>query len=200
MHQSSSRDYVDAVHKFSSHGFNKKYHDEPPKRDSSKYQTDFINKCKYCSYSHKRGACPAYAQMCNNSNRKGHYSMCCTNKKRKAKKIKIHKRSDVTSTGSETDVKFDHFFIGCVSDDDLISFGVDWCIDLKTKGTIINYKIDSGAEANILPLKQYRKLVKQPKLNSPKCKLSAYNGTDIPVKGSCILYIFIKILQFKFYS
>ena len=74
----------------------------------------FINKCKFCSYSHKRGACPAYAQMCNNCNRKGHYSMCCTNKKRKSKKInEIHKYSDVTSTDSETDVKFDHFFRVC---------------------------------------------------------------------------------------
>ena len=135
MQQSSSRDYVDAVHKFSSHGFNKNDHDKTPKRD----QTDFINKCKFCSCSHKRGACPACAQMCNNCNIKGHYSMCCTNKKRKSKKInEIHKRSDVTSTDSETDVKFDHFFtIGCVSDDDLISFGDDWCINLKKQMVLL---------------------------------------------------------------
>ena len=41
MQQSSSHEYVDAVYKFSSHGFNKNYHDKTPKRDSSKYQTDF---------------------------------------------------------------------------------------------------------------------------------------------------------------
>ena len=34
----------------------------PPRTYSSK----MINKCKFCSYSHKRGSCPAYGKLCNN--------------------------------------------------------------------------------------------------------------------------------------
>ena len=89
--------------------------------------------------------------------------MCCS-KNKKSRKVNQITQSEVSSRESEPEEHFEHFFIGTVSDNDLISFDDDWCIDLKTNGTIINYKIDSGAQANILPLKQYRKLVKQPKL------------------------------------
>ena len=30
-----------------------------------------------------------------------------------------------------------------------------WSIDLDTNGTLINFKIDSGAQVNILPLNEY---------------------------------------------
>ena len=74
-----------------------------------------------------------------------------------------------------------------ISDRDLISFDDEWCVDLNTHGTVITYKIDSGAQANILPLKDYKKIISPPALTTPRCKLSAYNGSDIPVKGSCTL-------------
>ena len=54
----------------------------------------------------------------------------------------------------------------------------------------MNYKIDTGAQANIIPWKQFCRLVDKPKLKkTTKVKLTAYNGTDIPVKGSCLLKI-----------
>ena len=74
---------------------------------------------------------------------------------------------------------------------DLISFKEenDWCIDLNTNGTVVKFKIDTGAQANVLPWKVYSKLLKLPKLNKSKVKLTAYNDTDIPVRGSCIAHI-----------
>lgn len=46
-------------------------------------------------------------------------------------------------------------------------------------------------------MKQFRKLVQKPRLNKSKAKLSAYNGTNIPVKGSCILSVEHKNSRFS---
>ena len=65
----------------------------------------------------------------------------------------------------------------------------EWTIDLTVNKTFINVKIDSPAEANIIPLCEYRNIRNRPKLHKPRVKLTAYNGTNIPVEGSCILYV-----------
>ena len=49
----------------------------------------------------------------------------------------------------------------------------------------INFKIDSGAQVNTLPLHKYYRLQNRPKLHSTSIKLSAYDGSNIPLKGSC---------------
>ena len=73
-----------------------------------------------------------------------------------------------------------------IQDNDFISFVDEWKIDLSSNGTPVNYKIDSGSQANILP---FDHLAKPPKLNQTKVSLLAYNSTDIPIKGSCIVNI-----------
>ena len=62
-------------------------------------------------------------------------------------------------------------------------------IDLDGNGTLINFKVDSEAQVKILPLNEYYRLKNRPKLHSTCIKLSAYNSSDIPLKGSCIVCI-----------
>ena len=50
-----------------------------------------ITNCNYCSYSHDRGACPAYSKTCNTCRKRGHFSKCC-----KAKKVS-HKVSQISN-------------------------------------------------------------------------------------------------------
>ena len=44
---------------------------------------EMLMKCKFCSYAHKRGSCPAYDKVCNSCHKKGHFSKCCVNCKGK---------------------------------------------------------------------------------------------------------------------
>ena len=37
----------------------------------------------------------------------------------------------------------------------------DWTIDLETNGTDVTYKIDSGAQADVTPLRNVRRLLNQ---------------------------------------
>lgn len=63
----------------------------------------------------------------------------------------------------------------------------EWNIILSTNGTEVKYKLDTGAEANVISISDIKKLYKSPKINPTKAKLSAYNGTSIPVVGCSIL-------------
>jgi len=43
------------------------------------------------------------------------------------------------------------FFIGVVSENKNSNSDKDWIVKLRTNGTEIRYKIDTGAQANVLP-------------------------------------------------
>ena len=44
---------------------------------SQKESPDLIKKCKFCSFSHKRGAYPACGKLCNNCKKENHFAKCC---------------------------------------------------------------------------------------------------------------------------
>ena len=86
----------------------------------------------------------------------------------------------------------EHLFIGAVTSEENLKFeesDKEWSIDLDTNGTLKNFKIDSGIQVNILPLNEYHRLQNRPKLHSTSIRLSVYNGSHIPLKGSCIVRI-----------
>ena len=62
----------------------------------------------------------------------------------------------------------------------------EWSRLLDTNGSDIEYKIDTGAQCNVLPKVVYNQLLDRPKLKKTSVKLSAYNGTEIPVSGKCL--------------
>ena len=60
---------------------------------------------------------------------------------------------------------------------------------METNGSNVWYKLDTGAQVNVLPKYQDNRLLLKAKLKSTKVKLTAYNGTNIPVFGRCIVQI-----------
>ena len=115
-----------------------------------------ITNCKFCSYTHNRGSCPAYHKNCNLCKKRGHFSKCCTNKQRiKVNEIKCQIEPE---TSSESDVS-ETLFIGTITGNDLISFDdKEWAIDIVANNTVINFKIDTGAQANILSIGKETKI------------------------------------------
>ena len=53
----------------------------------------------------------------------------------------------------------------------------------------IRLKLDTGAEVNVIPYSNFKKIaqVSNIKLRKPKPKLTAYNGQGIPVTDVCNL-------------
>ena len=65
----------------------------------------------------------------------------------------------------------------------------EWTVEMQTNGSSVSFKLDTGAQVNVLPKSQYDRLLRKPKLKNTKVKLTAYNGTSIPVVGRCIVRI-----------
>ena len=62
----------------------------------------------------------------------------------------------------------------------------DWAMDLEANGTQLKFKLDTGAQCNILPKSIYLKLRKKPKLHKTKISLKAHNNSTISVCGTDI--------------
>ena len=186
---------------------NKRTHNTPSSTTSSSsssksHHEDMINQCKFCSYAHRRGSCPAYKQTCHNCGKNGHFSKCCRSKP-------VNTITNESDTDSD-----DSFFIGAIFAENIIADNSpnpepkqnadqniteihsvggaqhdDWTVIFNTNGTDIEYKVDTGAQVNVLPVKDYHRIRRKPKLLSTNTKLTAYNGSEIPVQGKCIAYI-----------
>ena len=63
---------------------------------------------------------------------------------------------------------------------------------LETADQYISYKTDTGADVNVLPKHLYNSLSPRPKLKQSPIELQAYNGSQIPVQGKCIVPILHK--------
>ena len=165
---------------------------------------EYFPNWKFCGRGHNRGNCPAYAKLCNDCGVPNHFAQCCPKKQRRSNPQQacnrpIHEithhpdlREDewenfvgaitVESLGEEKDVNETTLHSNNAEDEVL-----EWSVILESNGTNINYKLDTGSQVNILPKKEYTKLIHKPKLHPAKVKLNAYNGTDIPVVSKCIV-------------
>ena len=62
-----------------------------------------------------------------------------------------------------------------------------WLSTVTTTNGNVTCKLDTGAEASILPISAYNKLLIKPSLKPTNMKLSAYGGSSINRVGTCIL-------------
>ena len=61
--------------------------------------------------------------------------------------------------------------------------------NLKVNDKLVKFKIDTGAQCNVLPEEIFDRIKKKPKLIATRTKLTAYGGTQVPVKGKCVLEV-----------
>ena len=142
--------------------------------------------CKYCGTLHRRRNCPAFGKTCLKCDKLNHFSSVC---------LSTQKRIDLTQAKLQQESDNEDFFIGVVDqskqskatpEENTVSLKVDerdWFICLQSNGSKIRYKMDTGAQANVLPLSTYNQLNIKPILEETNVKLSAYNGGDIPAIG-----------------
>ena len=149
-----------------------------PNRGGSR-QTNHIGQapqptpCKYCGTQHRRGKCPAYGKTCTKCSKLNHYASVCLSNPR-----------NVHFAEMQDEAKNDEFFIGTVTQENLTIDALespdnelDWLVPLESNGAVISYKIDTGAQANILPFYLLESLPVTPTLEETQVRLSAYNGS-----------------------
>ena len=65
----------------------------------------------------------------------------------------------------------------------------DWNITLSSNGTPISYKIDTGAQCNVIPVESLENISPKLDLQPVNVKLTDYNGSKIPVVGKYSLVL-----------
>lgn len=195
-----------------------KYRHNSSQRSQSRGRKD---NCGYCGYKHAPRQCPAYGKECKNCHRKNHFAKVCRQgksqsnlKARKSQHDSVETEteddfndwSSVVSISSVTTKKVTEVKTFDSISDPFVLKRNDFarpgqrkrlmgCISTANKRLrkSVNYKIDTGADSNLLSVKTFRKLfpdVTNAQLESTKDTsvfLEAANGSEIEQLGKCKL-------------
>ena len=71
--------------------------------------------------------------------------------------------------------------------------GDSWRVPITTNGSIVTYKVDTGAQVNVLPRHIYQQLQHKPALKPTQAKIMAY-GSDkaLPLEGQCVCQVNVR--------
>ena len=171
----------------------KKSYQSSSRRDSSKNDSkdDDEFMCKNCDSKHGRKACRAFGEQCNWCLKFNHFERACLIKKKGGKRAtresgRVKKRINDIEEYSEDD----DFFIGSIEHEQKQNTAFA-NIEL-TEGdqtTKVRFKIDTGAQANIIPLKLFNRKINKPQLLEPSVhKLISYTGQHLKTTGKIKLH------------
>ena len=158
------------------------------KSNSYKSTTKEPTNCGACGYAHLYGKCPARGQDCAKCGRKHHFAKVCRNQP-KDRKHTFQRGKNVNSLDSSNsfplaatdgDYSADNTYEEVLYCDLLhvgeLSTGGKWEEHIKVEGHQILFKLDTGAQANTLPLRDLQKIHTQPMLSRTKVVLKPFGG------------------------
>ncbi|XP_077528017.1 uncharacterized protein LOC144139592 [Haemaphysalis longicornis] len=126
------------------------------------------NRCTQCSKSHPPRQCPAYVKVCYACNRMNHFASCCKNKQ-------------VNDIQNDADDHFDVLDVSIYGINN--NAGKDWTVRGKVYGCEIELKVDTGSQANLIPLSVFKRMSTTAALQKSNAVLTAYNGSVIKHLG-----------------
>lgn len=198
---------IDKIGKHQYHGKSNKNSSSNFKPQSNcsggdRFKTPKTGECGRCGGpKHSRSQCPAAKAICHECKLVGHYGKKCRTKKLH----ELHQDSAV-STSNDYAVN-DNLFMGllissntqsnaatceyqcncnceCKNRNSIDIGCVDWMENAEIENVKVQFKIDTGAQANVLPLSLYKKCFEtKQSLTNSSVKLSGYGGAHIPVSG-----------------
>ena len=155
--------------------------------------------CTRCGRSHAARPCSALGKTCYACKGIDHVSAMCRTKKTKAHVQPVdeevfsvgpvaegmHEMQTNSNSDSKVESKLKQFHVGSIE-----GIGASWQQSLPTNGRMVQYKLDTGAQVNILPYNIYQQLSPRTTQHEVSAKLFAYGTVDpISVKGQCICNI-----------
>ncbi|XP_021368107.1 uncharacterized protein K02A2.6-like [Mizuhopecten yessoensis] len=170
-----SRDYKKTSHK-------------PTPQSSKQYKRvetpRHSNLCGQCGGQHMKGNCPAFGKKCLKCQKLNHFTKCCRTKN----PGRVHNVEN--SAQDETDT----LFIGSVESSPKhdTEFGRDEVfVNLKLCQVSVKFKVDTGSQANLIPLKTVQKLRPTVKVEKSKVTLTSYTGDKMcyTVQGQSVRFL-----------
>ena len=105
------------------------------------------------------------------------------------------KKVAVLSEDQEQFENGDEQFVGGISKSEK-NITNEYCVTLNVEGVPTRLKVDTGAQANILPWRYYKTLQNRPTLKRTSVRLISYTGDILPTIGQCDLHIKDQCLEF----
>lgn len=151
-------------------------------RNTNNNNQDLIN-CRRCNLTHRVRSCPAFGKTCNACSKLNHFAICCNTRRNIST---IENDNDYESTDENDD-----FYIGtldvCSAEIDSDATAYPWTEKIEVKGSEIPFKIDTGAEMNVLPLRELKRQHPEIELQRTSVTLRAFGGQKIRPVGMCFL-------------
>lgn len=139
--------------------------------------------CGYCGHQ-AHGAsekCPAKGKQCGKCGKRNHFAKVC----RSAYKRNVYAVSEEVSHYEEDPPA--EFFVDSVSQKPGDTEQAFADILLGVEETEVSFKLDTGAQVNVIPLHTFDRLKAQCKLLPTKHSLTRYGGQVLAVEGTCVL-------------
>jgi len=130
------------------------------REEKSKERKDEKFQCKRCGKKHGPRQCPAYGKVCNNCRKPNHFSRQC----------RVKKLKEVEEEISDLQMNIDS--IGNSS----------WYEKIKINNKAVSFKVDTGADVNVIPLSIFKQLGYL-KLSQTPVILQVYGGFKIKPLG-----------------
>jgi transposase InsO family protein len=138
-------------------------------------------RCSRCGRYHKTfSQCPAQGKQCFRCKAFGHFANLC----KTSNSNKVHEISERNIGGEDANSSSVSWLsINVVSDS--IKTDTRWNIVTQIQDMKVSFKIDSGADVNVIPVSLFHCINKNNayKLSKTQRKLRAYMNCEIPVKG-----------------
>ncbi|CAK8680978.1 unnamed protein product [Clavelina lepadiformis] len=154
--------------------------------------------CRYCGTQHEPRQCPAFSKICRNCGKRNHFAAVCRSQPRQVHDI------DTQSQELQSDA-VEVLHVGSINS---VSYHrqTKMRADLHVQNDLskvysVTFKLDTGAYANILPYKVYKKL-NQSSLKKTKAILSAFGNHHVKPIGTTSLRVTNKhgkAFDFQFY-
>lgn len=152
---------------------------KPPNNDST---TQRIMKCKFCASSHDKGKCPAFGATCYNCNGRNHYARCCSKSSngtygRNVRGVEVETRNEDYSLAETKGL-----YIGEVQGNSRKNIRSQLLINEIP----VNFKLDTGAECNIIPMNLVDQLGGG-QIEPTNMLLKSFGGYRLDTVGKCHL-------------
>ncbi|XP_075733513.1 uncharacterized protein LOC142775690 isoform X1 [Rhipicephalus microplus] len=122
--------------------------------------------CSKCGRTHQPGNCPAFGRTCRKCQKRNHFAICCRS----------------SALVGEIQDHEDDFSILEVSTRGVTSQR-DWTVRMTVNNVSVELKVDTGSQANLLPVRIYNRMHPSPEMKQSSVVLHSYGGDTIKHLG-----------------
>lgn len=174
--------FLDKKDKYYPKKYVKKETIESKKPNQANNDYNKFRKCYRCLTHHRPKACPAFNKICTNCNKLNHFSIACHLKN--VRHLNLQETPIDAPDCHDTD---NNLYIHSLNEDITCKNSIyrkEWMEKIKVGDVDVEFKLDSGADCNILPMNILETIADKKQIKPTSSVLEAYGGQKIKPLGS----------------